>query len=764
MQLPKGYYAVQCIPDDVPALVADSFTYKGVTYEVQVGVNLFATVTEAIAAATDTPDTVLKGLSYEAFDAPVILLSKGSHGVGRKGRKDRAQFDRSLYVLGENAGVSPNLPSNDPTEPPALNPARAERAEESCLRGGYDFGRTDIISPTVSVLVIDGITTTKCWRFADFRGTPECDVKIALRNILHTSPAGQTLYSFSAIREDCPYSREVLFENIRLDKDFFDCGYGGILFSLNACKATIRGLCVDGTTQIFGFTNIPRTSSCCAVNSNVTEILIQDSYIRNLRAENGISTSCANAGERAVCLTLENTVLIDASRENESPLQVHLANDRCALALKSCCVTDTRGNSAPAIEIHGAGGNILLENTTLHGFAAERGPAYVPPSEAPLYIENRDADWTTRTEDPHRVIAQVAADFSVMDAYYEGCKAYYGDQHTHSNSGGTSDGRTPIGEWVEKMDELGMDFAILVDHKQMRGYFLPEWSEERFVMGTEPGTSITDLNDPNAAMATMHYNMVFPHKYGLAMVLANFPEFKFQGDELTGKFTYPKFTLARIRELNDYLRSIGGMLVHAHPKILMASADPLDYYMGEHSYLETIVGAYHTHASYKSYDLWVEILAAGKHMFASGGSDTHGAVSAGCPSTFYTKRRFHTDFVERMYAGDYAVGGVGVKMMIDGHPMGSEVVYKEGMRLTLRLGDIFRRTFRPNTAYELQIITDQGVAYSSMFNGEMPQAVSLEVQRRAFYRMVVNDLTHGYRISVGNPIWLDKSEETAQAE
>jgi hypothetical protein len=245
------------------------------------------------------------------------------------------------------------------------------------------------------------------------------------------------------------------------------------------------------------------------------------------------------------------------------------------------------------------------------------------------------------------------------------------------------------------------------------------------------------------------------------MVLANFPEFKFKGDELTGSFGYPSFTKERFEELNTYIRSIGGMLVHAHPKLLLASNDPLDYYCGEYSYLETIVNGYAAHGAYRACDLWEQVLATGKHMYASGGSDTHGNVTNGCLATFYTKQRYHKDFVDRMYVGDYAVGGVGVKMMIDEHPMGSRIAYKKGMKLTLRVGDFHHATWKENTAYQLQILSDEGVVYEEMFNGKHPQAVSIEVQKRRFYRVVVWDLTHRYRVCVSIPIWLDLDEEAA---
>ena len=52
--------------------------------------------------------------------------------------------------------------------------------------------------------------------------------------------------------------------------------------------------------------------------------------------------------------------------------------------------------------------------------------------------------------------------------------------------------------------------------------------------------------------------------------------------------------------------------------------------------------------------------------------------------------------------------------------------------------------------------TDKGLAYASQFDGKEEQALTLAVQDRAYYRAEVIDLTHGYRVAVGNPIGLDK--------
>ena len=104
-QLPKGYYAVQADFENAPK---DSFTYRGVTYAVTKGVNLFGTIQEANEVATEAPDTVLEGLPYESFSAPVLLFSTGTHRI------DKTAITASRILLGERAGISPSLPAESP--------------------------------------------------------------------------------------------------------------------------------------------------------------------------------------------------------------------------------------------------------------------------------------------------------------------------------------------------------------------------------------------------------------------------------------------------------------------------------------------------------------------------------------------------------------------------------------------------------------------------------------------------------------------------
>ena len=249
--------------------------------------------------------------------------------------------------------------------------------------------------------------------------------------------------------------------------------------------------------------------------------------------------------------------------------------------------------------------------------------------------------------------------------------------------------------------------------------------------------------------------MLFPHKYGLSMVMAAFPEFKFRGDELNGSYVYPRFTRERFGELVKYVQSLGGMFVHPHPKVMLASSDPLDFYYGEHMYLETLYNTYDSHASFKNYALWVDLLNMGKRVYTSSGSDTHLDPTNRLVATFYTKEKSGKAFYDKMHSADYAVGAVGMKMCIDGNPMGSEIDYRDGMTLELRLDDFYKHELKDNTAYELRIYTDKGLVYASAFNGKNPQRLSLAVQKRMYYRAEVFDMTHGYRVSIGNPIWLN---------
>ena len=207
LQLPKGYFAVQADFENAPK---DQFTYKGVTYAVTEGVNLFATPHEALAAANEIPETVIEGLAYDSFTAPVILLSVGTHRI------DKLQIDRAVYFLGEKAGITPNLPAAQKYDVPVFNEQRQVKEEESVFYGGYWYGTMRPTAARVPLLVIDGVWFEKA-RLHDNRTTAEVDTEIIIRNVYHTSPCLYTIYSFNSIRADSPMHRTITMENVRLE-------------------------------------------------------------------------------------------------------------------------------------------------------------------------------------------------------------------------------------------------------------------------------------------------------------------------------------------------------------------------------------------------------------------------------------------------------------------------------------------------------------------------------------------------------------------
>ncbi len=748
-QLPRGYYAVSSREEE---LEGGFFKYKGVTYSAVRGVNLFDSMNDAYIASLEVPCEVIPGLPGEGFSTPVILIGEGKHYYNKGTPGGRSiLFDHSVTVLGEGAFINPSVPGEDPFEAPLLNPERC--GKESVLSGSFWWGRFIISHPGIDTLIFDGLTFSQIW-LTDERCNEELSAFIAFRNIIFTSPAYRTLFQLKPQGEGSLLHRRLELTNIRItDMDDLDFGYSVITPAID--ELTIDGMVVDKTTQIFGFTSIIRDLSNIPKNAERAGITVKNSYFRELQSENAISTATFDVGARKFDLTVDSCVFVNASRENESVLNPELATHDCTLTLKNSRFLDTRGNLSSAVCIYGAGNNYTVDSCTFSGFGKEISHYDAPPKDAPQYLEGHPNDWQSETDDSHTVLGTEGLNLSSLDEAYRGRRAYYGDLHVHTKCGGGSDGGYPMKDWPAAMDKLDLDFAAVVDHKQMRGFFLPEWDEERFIIGTEPGTSITNLNAGRYNLKGMHYNMLFPHKYGLAMVMANFPEYKFSGTELDGLYSYPSFTKERFSELVSFIHSIGGMVVHPHPKSLMCSDDPLDYYIGENTYLETLYDGYSSNCSFRNYTLWCKLLALGKHVYASSGSDTHSAVRNDTVATFYTKERRGTAFFDTMKRGDFSVGAVGIKMAVGSAPMGSRLAFCEGMTLEVEIGDFYRHEWKKDTAYRVRIITDRGTAYESVYNGAARQRLAIKLKCRLFYRVEIFDLTHGYIVGHSNPIWLD---------
>ncbi|MBQ4228050.1 MAG: hypothetical protein II697_07565 [Clostridia bacterium] len=339
-------------------------------------------------------------------------------------------------------------------------------------------------------------------------------------------------------------------------------------------------------------------------------------------------------------------------------------------------------------------------------------------------------------------------DMSDLLRLYEGCKVFHGEMHDHSDSGGTSDGKCPLAEWPKKMRALRMDFAAILDHRQIRHLYQPVWEDGLFIPGTEPGTHILDSAAEDNAM---HYNILLPRRELLEPLLNSFPEYQFSGGT-EGHFRYPDFTRARFCELIDAVKALGGLFVHPHPKQVMRSADPLDYWFRDETGIEVFYISMDSEETKENYALWLKLLASGKRVWACAGCDMHSEPRDTALTTLYAPSRSAASFLEQLTTGNFTCGPVGVRMALGDTKSGGRCAFS-GKRLIVCIGDFHQSVLDPSHDYRADILNERGVVYSAPVSPTEDNWFSLVADDCAFYRAEVFDTTKNLRIAVGNPIW-----------
>ena len=343
-------------------------------------------------------------------------------------------------------------------------------------------------------------------------------------------------------------------------------------------------------------------------------------------------------------------------------------------------------------------------------------------------------------------------DILMLSALYEGRKLYFGDLHNHAATGGTSDGKRSLEHWKGAMEALKMDFAAILDHRQVRHMYLPEWEDGLFLCGTEPGTKISDstAEDPQ-----MHYNMLFPSPKELEALLENHPvKFEFTGGE-EGHFKYHSFKREEFCALIDEVKARGGFFVHPHPKQCMKSNDPLDYWFRDETGIEVFYNDMRHRWSKENYDLWLELLKAGKRVWACAGEDGHACARDTALTAIYVAEKSSPGFVKVLRGGDFVCGSVAMKMCVGDTAMGGACDFT-GKRLVLSVENFHKSVKNPEHQYRVDILTDSGVVASAAISCTEPTVLALDVQDHAFYRAEVFDVTQDLRIAIGNPIWNNK--------
>ena len=337
-----------------------------------------------------------------------------------------------------------------------------------------------------------------------------------------------------------------------------------------------------------------------------------------------------------------------------------------------------------------------------------------------------------------------------LEDAYRGRTVYHGELHDHSNSGGTSDGGCTLDVWKQEMTEKKMDFAAILDHRQVRHMYLPEWDEKFFICGTEPGTTISD---GHAARNTLHYNMLFPEPAPLEDLLAAFPEFRFEGGS-EGHFQYPSFTRERFGELIDAVRGRGGFFVLPHPRQIMVTDDVMDFWFRDHTGIEVFYESFDAPATAENYPVWTELLQRGKKVWVCAGGDKHNHPGTGALTTIYAEERRGRAYFPHLRCGDFTCGGVGIRMLLGNTRTGGETAFRKDEKLILAVGDFHESVRIAGHAYRAAVLDDKGVVFESPVPPDTMQYFALPVSETArWMRAEVFDETSGMRIAIGNPIW-----------
>lgn len=365
-------------------------------------------------------------------------------------------------------------------------------------------------------------------------------------------------------------------------------------------------------------------------------------------------------------------------------------------------------------------------------------------------------------ETANAVADATADDIAALDADYTGMSVAYGEMHDHTASGGKSDGKQTLTTWVEEMNKIGMDFATIVDHRQSRHMYLPEWDKDRFIGGTEPAATITEMK---AETNTPHYNMIFTDPAGLEKTLQdmNFRSITADANGYGLYYEYTDFTFTDFQKLAQTVRDNGGIFTLVHPRYdgYINSEDPNEYFLSDYSYFEITTGTGGNMCyefNEKAYQTWLDLLALDKKVWASAGSDFHNLPNTSALTTLYARAKQDGEYMnavyfENMRVGNLTAGSVGIRMSIGDAVMGSEGAFA-GNRVLFSVGDMHSSAYDASHTYRVELYDDKGRVFETTFDASQTNYFAYDADASSkFYRVVVWDDTLNTRIAVGNPIW-----------
>ena len=343
-------------------------------------------------------------------------------------------------------------------------------------------------------------------------------------------------------------------------------------------------------------------------------------------------------------------------------------------------------------------------------------------------------------------------DMELLNRIYDGRTLYQGELHDHAKTGGTSDGARTLEHWKGAMEAQEMDFATILDHKQVRHMYLPEWDNNIFIGGTEPGARV--FTDDGDKIGTMHYNMVFSDPKQLEGLLEEFPEFEFTGGP-EGHFGYPSFTKSRLGEIIDAVKRRGGFFVFPHPRQVSYGKNTADWWIRDEVGIEVTYISLVYEGTHENYEVWRELLRMGKRMWVCAGGDLHECAHFWALTSIYAEEKDSACYVKHLRNGDFTAGPIGIKMCIGDTRMGGKCNFK-GQRLVIEVGKFHKYVFNPEHKFRLDVWADEEIVHSQEISCEEPTYFAMDAQDCNFYRTEIYDVTRNLRLALGNPIWNER--------
>ena len=373
---------------------------------------------------------------------------------------------------------------------------------------------------------------------------------------------------------------------------------------------------------------------------------------------------------------------------------------------------------------------------------------------------------TTATTAPVVVDYSASAEeVAALEKMYEGRVPYQGDLHVHTQSGEKSDGKLPLDMWADAMEAKDVDFAVVADHRQTTHYDHEAWDETLFLFASEGGMRIPSVNPNIIDPQSNHTNYIFPNREAMEGMLQAFPLY-FNFNSFNGTYTDwgcgRVFTREVAQELIRYIQDHGGFFVLLHPASPNATEGPksgelMDFWLADGTGFEVFIGWYGPSEDYEQtkngYELWKQLLAAGKKIYATAGSDTHGNPKNDAMSTIYVTERNAQNYLDCLRAGDFSPSPMGVRMVIGDTRMGGTTSF-DGQKVIFSVGDFHSYVTEKRSNFRAVLVSDKGTVATQEFTADETAYFSMDAEADAkYYYVEIYDADTDVLIGLGNPIW-----------